>query len=550
MLGFNPEDFKHYNDFVDIVHPDDREKSMDAMRDHISGKKEKYEVEYRILNSTGNYTWYYDIGSIVKRDTEGKPLNITGVVICIDERKETEKALQQSELNYKNLVQHSPDIIYKFSNKRGGLFWSNRVKDILGFSPEEICKDPFLWHNSIHPDDQFQVKNAIEEDSLGKKYNLDYRIKSKEGNWVWLHDYFMDKKINDDEIIIEGHATDITQRKKLEDSLRILSWAVDQSPVSIVITDINGVIEYVNPKFTQLTGYSLIEAFEKTPQILKTGYTPKEEYESLWKTIKSGNEWTGEFCNKKKNGELYWESAVISPIINEKGEITHFVAVKEDITKQKETERRIQALIIEAEERERLHFSQELHDGIGPLLSATKMYVQWLGMPNAKIETSEIIKDIEKFLDESAKTIHDLSFKLSPHILQNFGLVDAVQSYTQRVTDSSGLNITLNTVPIPRFDLNAETVAYRVLCECLNNSIKHSKANLVTIDINTKNDLLIVKCSDNGIGFEPELISKERLGIGHLNMQNRIKSLNGQLKISSSPGKGTIIKFSLKMSSK
>ncbi|MFQ5956862.1 MAG: PAS domain-containing protein, partial [Candidatus Brocadiales bacterium] len=126
-----------------------------------------------------------------------------------------------------------------------------------------------------------------------------------------------------------------SERKHTEESLRKLSQAVEQSPSMVVITDIKGNIEYVNPKFTQLTGYTFKEAIGKTPRILKSGKTPPEVYKQLWKTITSGGEWRGEFCNKKKNGELYWEDASISPIRSKEGVITHFVAVKEDITERK-----------------------------------------------------------------------------------------------------------------------------------------------------------------------------------------------------------------------
>jgi PAS domain S-box-containing protein len=132
-----------------------------------------------------------------------------------------------------------------------------------------------------------------------------------------------------------------TENKHLEEQLKILSCAVEQNPCTIVITDIKGNIEYVNPKFTQLTGYSTEEAIGQNPRILKTDKTSPEEYERLWKAIMSGKEWHGEFCNKKKNGELYWESASISPVRNSEGAITHFVAVKEDITQRKRMEEKL-----------------------------------------------------------------------------------------------------------------------------------------------------------------------------------------------------------------
>ncbi len=124
----------------------------------------------------------------------------------------------------------------------------------------------------------------------------------------------------------------------VEDTLKTFAMAVEQSPATVVITDKNGSIEYVNPKFTSLTGYAFNEVLKHNPRVLKSGEQSPDFYLKLWQTITSGSEWRGDFHNKKKNGELYWESASISPIKNENGEITHFVAVKEDITDRKKAE--------------------------------------------------------------------------------------------------------------------------------------------------------------------------------------------------------------------
>jgi PAS domain S-box-containing protein len=131
---------------------------------------------------------------------------------------------------------------------------------------------------------------------------------------------------------------DINKHKQLESQLRKLSRAVEQSPVSIIITDKAGNIEYVNPKFMATTGYSFEEVAGKSSRILKSGEMSPEGYKQLWETISSGKEWHGEFHNRKKNGELFWEWAVISPVFDEAGAITHFLAVKEDITRRKQAE--------------------------------------------------------------------------------------------------------------------------------------------------------------------------------------------------------------------
>lgn len=137
--------------------------------------------------------------------------------------------------------------------------------------------------------------------------------------------------------------SEVMERKQADAHIRKLSHVVEQSPCTIVITDRDGNIEYINPRFIQLTGYTSEEVIGKNPRILKSGETPPEEYKRLWDTITSGRAWHGEFHNRKKNGELYWESASISPISDSQGVITHFVAIKEDITEHKLAERRLDA---------------------------------------------------------------------------------------------------------------------------------------------------------------------------------------------------------------
>jgi PAS domain S-box-containing protein len=134
------------------------------------------------------------------------------------------------------------------------------------------------------------------------------------------------------------HTLDITSRKQAEDELRKLSRAVEQSANAIIITDLYGKIEYVNPQFSKITGYSAVEVQGKTPRILNSGQQSKAYYQELWKTIKSGREWRGEFRNRKKDGSLYWAQATISPIFDAEENMTHFLGIQEDITARKEVE--------------------------------------------------------------------------------------------------------------------------------------------------------------------------------------------------------------------
>ncbi len=165
-----------------------------------------------------------------------------------------------------------------------------------------------------------------------------------------------------------GIARDITERKRVEEELQMLSVAVEQSPASVVITDTQGTIEYVNPRFTEVTGYTAKEAVGQNPRILKSGKWPKKAYKALWNTILGGKTWTGEFENRKKSGEVYWETASISPIRNTEGTITHFLAVKQNITARKKAEQTLARMNLKLQEEQ-----EQLKATHAQLLHAQKM---------------------------------------------------------------------------------------------------------------------------------------------------------------------------------
>jgi PAS domain S-box-containing protein len=189
---------------------------------------------------------------------------------------------------------------------------------------------------------------------------------------------------------------DITDQRQLDEQLRQLSRAVEASPVSIVITDADGRIEYVNPKFTQVTGYTFAEALGQNPRILKTDKTPPEVHVTLWETLTQGREWRGEFCNRKKNGEIYWEFASISPIIDAAGTITHYVAVKEDITARKraEAERRRYMAELEASNAELDAFAHTVAHDLKNPLTAMLGFSMLLETHYARMTSEQIVKNL------------------------------------------------------------------------------------------------------------------------------------------------------------
>ncbi len=269
------------------------------------------------------------------RNEEGDPVSVEGLFQDITIRKEMEAALIESESNYRSIVDSIPDIVYTYSLKDGGVFYSRNVKKTLGYSSEHLLKSPFLWNQSIHPDHVAKVREAIDNAKKDIPFDIEYMIQDKNGEWKWLHDRCFQIETIDNEKIIRSIAIDITDRVESEQMLRKLSFAMEESPAMVVITNTKGIFEYVNERFTVTTGYTLEEVIGKSPSILKSGYHDKEYYESLWKKIISGHHWRGEFYNKKKDGSYYWDMTNIAPMKDTKGKITHFVAVKLEISEQK-----------------------------------------------------------------------------------------------------------------------------------------------------------------------------------------------------------------------
>ena len=214
------------------------------------------------------------------------------------------------------------------------------IQILTGYTAEDLLDNLTLsFEDLIFPQDRSRVRQEILTALQERRpFQLEYRYITASQEVRWMADQGQGHWDEEGNLqYIDGILTDVTSHKQAEKQLQLLSEACEQSPASIVITDSSGDILYVNPKFESVTGYSAAEVNGKNPRILKTGHTPPEQYRQLWTTITSGSTWTGEFLNRKKNGDFFWETASISPVKDLNGRITHFVAVKEDITVHKET---------------------------------------------------------------------------------------------------------------------------------------------------------------------------------------------------------------------
>jgi len=270
----------------------------------------------------------------------------------ITERKRAEDALRASEARYRTLFENNVAAIICSTPEGRILDCNGPAARVLGYeSPQEVMglsMLDFYWEL----DQRASMISRLDTEKSVAGVLL--KLRHKEGRPVWvIANLSLTVAEGTGEKFIQGTVIDITRHMEAEDSLRKLSRAVEQSSAAVVITDTSGLIEYVNPKFTHITGYTAEEAIGRTPRFLKSGMVPDKTYQDLWKTVLSGAEWRGELANRKKNGEVYWESDSIVAIRDSGGAITHFLAVKEDITERKRGEEALRA----AEEKFRMAFN-------------------------------------------------------------------------------------------------------------------------------------------------------------------------------------------------
>lgn len=352
--------------------------------------------------------------------------------------------------------------------------------------------------------------------------------------------------------------SDTTERKLAGELLRKLSRVAEQAPLSIMITDLQGSIEYTNPYFSDKTGYSAHEVLGQNPRFLKSGLTPPEVYHGLWHALEAQRVWRGELHNRTKNGDIFVERAVIAPVLNPAGQVTHFVALKEDITEDKRREQnrlslsvRIEELsrrLVRTQEETRLRFSQELHDRTSPNLAALRINLDIIANtqhhpPNAQ-DFADRIDDTRALIEDTTMSIREICAGLHPPAIERGGLFGVVQSYAQQFAKRTGIQVHVS-CPHGEIRLQAdlELLLFRIVQEALTNCAKHAKARTAEVRLQLDSRPLMLTIADDGCGFDVKQTSQSAhpAGLGLLNMRETVEFAGGSFRLESAVGCGTRI---------
>ncbi|MEX1139011.1 MAG: PAS domain S-box protein [Bacteroidota bacterium] len=248
-----------------------------------------------------------------------------------DENKENER--RESEERFRKLAENAQDLIYRYrlASPRGFEYVSPSALAITGYTPEEHYADPDLGSKLVHPEDRSVLDRLFHDGTFESPVTLRWIRKDQKVIWTEQRNvpiYDEQKNL----IAVEGIARDITSRKANESALRLQSAALESTASGVVITDREGTIVWVNKAFSGMTGYPREETVGRNPRILKSGSQNEAFYKELWQTILAGKIWRGQMVNKRKDGTTYVEEQTITPVLDEQGQITHFVSVKQDST--------------------------------------------------------------------------------------------------------------------------------------------------------------------------------------------------------------------------
>lgn len=569
-----PQDYSsddvHGKNFLNFL-PDELSEKFKKAIDAAISTKSQISLETRITTPKGRVVdWFNGIFTVFENN---KPTEL--IINCTDvtEIKKTTELIRENEQRFQKFFEFGLTGNF-ISTSDGKLLLANkRYKEIFGYNvDEDIRKSSTMSLYTNTADRQILVEKILKEKQV-QDYEL--KMRRRDGRIIYILANVIgqfDQSGKLERLI--GYVIDNTERKFAFNRIKQLSVAVEQSPASVVITDTVGNIQYANPKCLELTGYTFDEVVGKNPRVFKSGETTSNEYNVLWKTITSGGTWRGEFHNKKKNGELYWEYAIISPILDQKGRIINFLAVKEDVTDNKKMMKELISAKEKAEQINRIksnffsNMSHELRTPLTGILGYTELLLDDVQNEEQERMLDSIHQSGERLLDTLNKILHISKIESETLIpkLERVYLPNKIKTVVNELNAAAikkGLFIKVN-FEYDNLYANLDREMLRIiLSNLVMNAIKFTKVGGINISCRStfveERHRVFVCVEDTGIGIHPsnqstifeefrqasEGLSRnyEGTGLGLTIVKKYTELLGGKITVQSELEKGT--KFTL-----
>lgn len=542
--------------FRKIVHPDDQIKVIKNINGGNIGNSS--EIIFRIITSNGTIKWLKNISIEINKNNKNAS-TVVGFTFVIN----NETDLNTIHLNEKSVLKSLPDS-YVIINK-----YCEIIKENI-YDAEKLIFDNImttLLGKNIFTTLNQSIKDIIHEkikDIISNQSTKSFEVNIEKQN---QREWFEIRMISIQEeaifIIIRNITETQTRINKVEKFFNI----IEQSQDIVMITDVNGIIEYVNSKACSISGYNYGELIGKKATILKSGKHETSFYIELWDTILKGNSFKAEFYNKKKDGDYFIEEKIITPFSNNNGEITNFISTGRDVTKERKDEQKankykqLQITIDEKEQKtrtlsliksneiERKKFAKEIHEGLNQMLSAAMANLD--SIISKKVISSnekEKIEFINHIVSEIINELRGISANLSPINLYEFGLFKVIHQIVTKFNNNSKnifIDFSSNISGI-RFKTEIEINIFRIIQEAIQNIDNHADANKINLEINYINSTLTLSIKDNGKGINMNILEFKKMNTyGILNIEARSKSIGGILDIKSKKDEGFQINLSI-----
>jgi len=529
---------------------------------------------------------------------------IQSFILTGNDLSESEAMLQKLSISDKNLataqrIAHIGSWDWDIINNT--LSWSDEIYKIFGLEPQEFEATFEAFLKSVHPDDHAKLNQRVQDALVGESlYHFEHRVvrpdgeiriveergevfRNEENHPIRMigtvHDITLKKTI-EDELIKSREELEIRVEQRTAEAKKLLR-AIEQSPNSVVITNEKGVIEYVNPTFVKVFGYSEQEALGKTPRILKSDNLNQQDYKELWETILSGQQWRGEFHNLRKDGTRCWQLASISPVKNDQGEITHFISSQENLDHLKQVQSELKEALEEASRANQAKsvflssMSHELRTPLNSIIGFAQLLESDEDDPLNDFQRdnlSQILKGgyhllelINEILDLSKIESGRLQISMEP--VQLSSVVEEVIAIINPLAEKHGISLYINEENLETYVLADRVRLKQVLLNLVSNAVKYNRKKgkvEVYCDLMPQDKCRIsVKDTGNGISdahmaflFEPfnrlgnEASSIEGTGIGLTITKKIVELMGGNISAESKLGEGSLFYFELKNTSR
>jgi PAS domain S-box-containing protein len=526
----------------------------DAIREKM-GVEGYWKGEVSYLKKNGSQVTVLLSASAV-RDAEGELDGFVMVCRDISERKKMELQLHQFNRELEQQVS-------KKTAELTGIF--ERITDAFIAMDKNLC---YTYLNKkagelIHRDPASLIGKWVWDvfpDAIGSPTYLAFNKAMEEQRNMTNTDYYAPLDLWQENHLypspdgLSVFIRNVTEEKRREKKITDYKYALDQSSI-VSITDEKGIIKYVNDNFCQVSKYTAAELIGQNHRIVGSNYHPAAFISNMWETISNGKVWNGEFRNRAKDGSIYWVDMTIVPFLNDRNEPYEYLELDSDITERKNAEallaqsyqdiRQLAAHLQDIREEERTAIAREIHDELGQQLTGLKMDLSWIGkrkIVQEDIEVRQKVLTVMNLLDSTIKTVRRIATDLRPSILDDLGLIAAIEWQSQEFEKRSGISTTfVSTIDECKYSSVISIGLFRICQETLTNVARHANASKIRISLQEREDAnILLKIEDDGKGFEVGKIGAKKT-LGLLGMKERTLMMGGQFRMDSHPGKGTTL---------